>query len=137
MMSLRWLAVLLPLYSIGAQALEMPNEIFEYVDNQKVVAFVHESDIDDAVSWKREGDAPTLSVASVAALSHDYAERFDETRGAVLDEVTLRRIPEHENDWHYMVKMHTENDGEVQSHYLFVLMSGKVIPAITEPEAYK
>lgn len=136
-MSLRWLAVLLPLYSIGAHALEMPNEIFEYVDNERVVAFVNESDIDDAAAWKQGDDKPALSVAGVAALSHDYAERYEDTRGAVLDEITLRRIPQHDDDWHYMVKMHTEKDGEVSSHYLFVLMSGKVIPAINEPEAIK
>jgi hypothetical protein len=136
-MSLRWLAVLLPLYSIGAHALEMPNEIFEYVDNERVVAFVNESDIDDAAAWKQGDDKPALSVAGVAALSHDYVERYEATRGAVLDEITLRRIPQHDDDWHYMVKMHTEKDGEVSSHYLFVLMSGKVIPAINEPEAIK
>jgi hypothetical protein len=49
----------------------------------------------------------------------------------------LRRIPQHEDDWHYMVKMHTEEDGAVRNHYLFVLMSGKVIPALNEPESIK
>lgn len=136
-MSLRWLAVVFSLYSIAAHALEMPNEIFEYVDNARVVAFVNESDIEEAAVWRESGSAPALDVSSVAALSHDYAERFEATRGAVLDEIVLRRIPEHEGRWHYMVKMHTERDGELRDHYLFVLMSGKVIPAFSEPDTVR
>lgn len=136
-MSLRWLVLLVPLYSVSVHAYELPIEIFEIVDNARVVAFVNESDIDKSADWKPFAAAPKLGISDVTAAVRKYADGNEETKGAALVEVSLRQIPHHEGKWHYMVKMKTEVDEQVRYHYLVVLMNGKIVPAIREPSPIK
>ncbi len=136
-MSLRWLVLLVAIYSVNVQAIELPIEIFEYVDNARVVAFVKESDIDAADDWKPDGSAPALSINNVAAIANEYAAGNEGMNGATIEEIALRRIPHHEGKWHYMVKMKTETEEKVRYHYLVVLMNGRSIPAIREPSSIK
>jgi hypothetical protein len=136
-MSLRWLVLLVPLYSVNVPALELPIEIFEYVDNARVVAFVKESDIDEAAEWKPDSGAPALSINKVVTIANDYAAGNEGMNGAIIEEIALRRIPHHEGKWHYMVKMKTETEEKVRYHYLVVLMNGRSIPAIREPSSIK
>jgi hypothetical protein len=51
--------------------------------------------------------------------------------------IELKKIPRHEKHWHYLVKTKSEVDDIVESHYFIVLMDGKVIAAIKEPESIK
>jgi len=136
-MSLRWLVLLVPLYSVSAYAYDWPIEIIEYVDNARVVATLSQGDIDESADWKPAGAAPALSIKKVAAIARDFAAANEGWEGATLEEIALRRIPHHEDKWHYMVKMKTEMDDQVSYHYLVVLMNGKTIAALREPESVK
>lgn len=136
-MSLRWLALLLPLYSVNLHALEMPIEIVEIVDNARVVAFLNESDIDKSANWKPFEVAPALSVADAAGIVKGFVAENEALKGAQMVEIALRQIPHHEGLWHYMVKLKTVRDEQADYHYLVVLMNGKLIPAIREPSSIK
>jgi len=137
MMTLRWTALLLFLLAMNARAYELPIEIFEYVDNTKVVAFIHESDLGEATRWHPFKEAPPLAVKDVATAVDSYIKVTDTLKGAILEEIVLRKMPRHEGQWHYMVKLKTEKDDVTRYHYLVVLMNGKIIPAMREPESIK
>ena len=136
-MSLRWLALLLPLYSVSVHALEMPIEIVEIVDNTRVVAFINESDIDNFADWKPFESTPALNVTDAVVSVKKFITENDGLKEAQVEEIVLRQIPHHEGRWHYMVKLKTERDEQVSYHYLVVLMNGKIIPAIREPSSIK
>lgn len=54
----------------------------------------------------------------------------------IISEIELRPIPRHEKHWHYLIKI--ANDAKKTKYDLYVvLMDGKIIPAIIEPQGYK
>jgi hypothetical protein len=128
------LAVLL-LLSSQIQALEYPVEIIEYIDNVRVVAFVKESDIDKSPKWDPPSEPP-LSIANAI----DAVQRYiapSSINNENLIGIELKQIPRHKHYWHYIVKNKMLTAEKPVSHYYVVLMNGKVIPAIKEPESVK
>lgn len=136
-MTLRWSALVLFMLAMNARAYELPIEIFEYVDNAKVVAFVHESDLVEATRWHPSKGAPPLTVKDVVTAVDSYIKATESLKGATLEEIALRKMPRHEAQWHYMVKLKTEKEDVTHYHYMVVLMNGKIIPAMREPESIK
>ena len=119
----------LAVLSMNAHALEPKVEIFEQYDNLRVVAFINEKDIDDSPAWSPDMVPPlTLSEATQAV------RKFNKN-GAV-KEIEIRQMPSHEEKWHYLVKV-LDDDMRSKFDVYVVLMNGKVIPAIIEPQAYK
>lgn len=136
-MSFKWPALLLLLVSTSSHAYEFPLEIFEYVNDVKVVAFINKDDIDDSMSWNPFEEPPKLTIANVVDIIKKHITTNQELAGAELTEIELRQIPHHEKHWHYMVKLKTVEDNKRKYHYILILMNGKVIPAIREPESFK
>jgi len=136
-MSIKYPAALLALLCISTQAHAFPLEIFENVAGNRVVAFIEESDIDKSIHWKPFDQAPPVTVeqATRAVFKHLGAEK--DMVDTEIVEIELRPIPHHEDQWHYMVKMKMQNNDEVKYRYFIVLMNGKVIPAIREPDSIK
>lgn len=136
-MSSRMLILLLVLFSTSVHALEFPIEIIEYFDQTRVVAFISEKDIDRTLDWSPfEGDPP-LTIADTLRAVREYMAGETGLAKAELTEIELKRIPQHERHWHYLVKMKTQADDKPQFHFLIVLMDGKIIPGLREPEGYK
>jgi hypothetical protein len=127
--------MLLP--SVNAHSFDFPVEIFEYVDNARIVVFINEGDIVDSANWEPFKGSPPLSVEKVISSLHKYIGGKEEYANIKLEEIEVRRIPHHENKWHYMVKMKTYNNDKTQYHYFVVLMNGKIITALREPESVK
>jgi len=136
-MSPKWSLLLLLALSASSPAAQFPIEIFEYVDSARVVAFIDESDLDECTHWHPFEAPPALGIEGVTAAIRTYMASDKDLAGAILSEIELRRVPHREKDWHYMVKLKTERDRGDRFRYLVVLMSGKVIPAIREPESVK
>ena len=136
-MLFRYLALLVPLLVASTQAYAFSIELFEYVDGRKIVAFIDESDIDDSVQWHPFKESPPITIRKVTKSIHEYIASDKELKNAELTEIELRPIPRHEEHWHYVVKLKTEANDEVHYHYYVILMSGKIIPAIREPESIK
>ncbi|VAW78127.1 hypothetical protein MNBD_GAMMA15-1015 [hydrothermal vent metagenome] len=130
-------AGLLFLLSSSVFAFKFPIEMIEGVDGAKVVVYVNKSDIDSEARWMPFDEAPPLSMTDALAAVKAYLKKSPDLPDSALEEIQLRRIPHHENDWHYMVVMRALSDGKPVLHYYAVLMSGKVIQAIREPESFK
>ena len=137
MMLLRLLPIMLILFTSKIQAMEFPIEVIEYIDNSRVVAFINESDIDKTLSWTPFTSAPPLSLNSALGLIQKYATSDLKLNNATLSEIELRQIPKHKNYWHYLVKMQASVDEKMRNYYFIVLMNGKIISGIREPQSIK
>ena len=136
-MLLRMLALPLVLFSVTVHASEFPIEIIEYVDQTKVVAFINEEDIDRTVAWVPFEGPPPLTIADALALVQKFIAPDAEMAGSRLTEIELRRIPHHEIHWHYVVRMKAHTRDKPRSWFFIVLMNGKIIPGLQEPQAIK
>ena len=131
------LAGFLLLLSSSVFAFKFPIEMIEGIDGARVIIYVNEGDIDSGVRWTPFDGAPPMSLVDALATVQAHLAKSPGMQDATLKEVQLRRIPRHENEWHYMVVIRAMSDGKPVFHYYAVLMSGKLIPAIREPESYK
>lgn len=131
------LAGLLFLASNSVLAFQFPIEMIEGVDGARVIINIKKEDLDNDVRWVPFDGAPPLAIKDVLDVVKTHQTETPTMKGATLKEIQLRRIPHHERNWHYMVVMQTMNEDKPVLHYYVVLMSGKLIPAIHEPESYK
>ena len=136
-MLLRVLALPFLLISATVNASELPTEIIEYVDDTKVATFINEDDIDSVTPWVPFDGPPPLTTADALALVQEFIGRDTEIADSELRAIELRRIPHHELHWHYVVRMKTRTRDKPRSQFFTVLMNGKIIPGITEPEGIK
>lgn len=137
-MPVRLLALLfLLLLSSKIYAIEFPVEIIEYLDDVKVVAFINESDIDKSLRWNPAQGKVPLGIDDALKAIREHVAADPELKQASLTGIELKQIPHHSGYWHYMVKMKTRVNNRNQAHYFIVLMNGKVIPGIREPESVK
>jgi len=123
--------------SSGAFAFKFPIEMIEGVDGARVIVYINEEDIDTDVHWAPFEGEPPVSVGEALAAVRTHVEQNASFGDVTLRDIQLRRIPRHDNDWHYMVVLQSQRGGSPVLHYYAVLMTGKVIPAILEPESYK
>ena len=136
-MLFRLLPLLFLLLSGKVLARESPIEVFEYIDDVKIVAFIKESDIDKELHWIPFESSPPLSISKALAAINKYMATVPELANATLIEVELKEIPQHKGYWHYLVKLNAKANNKLQPYYFVILMNGKIFPAIREPESFK
>ena len=131
-----YLLLLLAIFSGNAQSSSI--EIIERFDDIRVVAFVNEGDIDNYPLWHPLTEAPPLSIsAAIEAVNNLYKVNDAELIVESIQEIELRKIPNHKKYWHYLVKVKGNDDEKVKYQVYVVLMNGKVIPALIETESFK
>ncbi|HFD31533.1 MAG TPA: hypothetical protein ENJ28_02305 [Gammaproteobacteria bacterium] len=135
-MLLRLFPVVILLFSKSLFAYESPIEIIEYIDNVKVVAFISKADIKDTPAWSPFKSKPPLSIEKALNKVKLFLHKND-LQNITMHEIELKRVPHHNESWHYLVKLSYKLNSEVHNHYFVVLMSGKVIAALKEPESIK
>lgn len=138
-MSFRALSLFFLLLAAGnAQSFQPSIEIIEQFDDLRLVAFIDQQDINDYPEWQPVNGAPPLSIEhAVKAIKALKASNHEDMTVGSVSKIELRKIANHDNCWHYLIKMHS-NDGESLKYEIYiVLMTGKVIPAIIEIESYK
>jgi len=123
--------LLLSWFSLTAAAETQTIEIFEQFDQARIVAFIDTADIDAASRWDPLSSPPPLSISGLI----DTLRKADAELAIV--EIELRQIPHHPGYWHYLVKTQPGLEKQDPYRYFVVLMNGKLIPAIREPESYK
>jgi len=132
---------LMPLFfillSTSAAAVDFPIEISEYIDDVKVDAYIAKSDITEDSKWQPFTSRPPLSVEDSLKAVKKYLKSHTQLLHSTLLVIELRQIPHHESYWHYLVKIRSNIDNKLQTHFFVVLMSGKVIPAFKEPNSFK
>ena len=109
-------------------------EIFEQFDDLKMVAFISEKDINNSPEWNPDIGAPPLTVFQAIKSVRDFNKPSNFT-GAI-KEIEIRPVPKHGKHWHYLIKI-TNDATKTRYDIYVVLMNGKVIPAIIEPQTYK
>lgn len=133
-MLLRYLALMILLLSQHVAAFEFPIQITEYLDDKKIIAFINEGDIDEALHWEPESAPPPLSMVGAFSAVRKTIDADGKLPAAELTEIELEQIPHHPRQWHYLVKMTIRDNGESTPGYFVVLMNAKVIPALPRPE---
>lgn len=118
----------------NALALQPKVEIVEQFDNLRMVAFISVNDITDSPEWNPDSEPPPVTVSEAI----QAVKAFDKNlKGpAAISEIEIRPVPRHEKHWHYLVKV-ANDTMQTKFDIYVVLMSGKVIPAMIEPKAYK
>ena len=131
-------AALLFFISSHALAYNFPVEVIEYMDNVRVVAHVDKNDISDEPSWTPFKSALPLPVdKALDAVDHEI-KAHPEYMDVHLTSIELKQLPHHEKQWHYLVRVNYMDKKQVKHpHFFAVLMNGKVISAIREPESIK
>lgn len=116
--------------SMSAHAFEPKIEIVEQYDDLRMVAFISAQDIDDSPVWYPDQSPPPLSLGDAISIVRSL------NKTGAIKEIEIREVPKHENKWHYLVKI--ADDAKTTRYDIYVvLMNGKVIPAIIEPQGYK
>lgn len=134
------LLLTLTIFSANAQSYQPSIEIIEQFDDVRLIAFIHDSDLENYPQWKPLAEAPPLTISKAIQAVHNFHKKNDAKLVVeTIKEIELRVIPRRENYWHYLVKIEVNSisDDDAQFQVYVVLMNGKVIPALTETESYK
>ena len=130
----RWLPICLLVLSANANALQSKIEIIEQFDNLRMVAFVDKKAINESPEWNPNNDPPPLTIVEAIQAVKQF-NKGPKKLGAI-KEIEIRPVPNDEKHWHYLIKITNDLMKSKYSIYV-VLMSGKVVPAIIEPQAIK
>jgi len=114
-----------------------PAEIFEVMDNHRLVIFLDDEDIVKSPEWQPATSPPPLTIAEVLKIVSIWISRDSRLSTAWVHEIELKPIKHHENRWYYLLQLQSTNNGKIEENYIAVLFSGKVVPAIAEPAAIK
>jgi len=136
---LRPLFFLLSVFLLPGKVLayEFPIEITEYVDEVRIAAYINKDDLKNNVMWVPFKGPPPLTVHEALKAVQKFIRTDVDMVKSDLVEIELRQIPRYENSWHYLVRVRYQTEDKIQSHFFLVLMDGKVISAIREPESIK
>ena len=124
------LAAILAL-SVNAQAFQPQLEIIEQFDDLNLVAFISSEDMSSNPQWEPGAEKPPLAVEDAIGAVMSFVKSPEPVK-----EIEIRQVPGHEKQWHYLVK--TVNHSLKAKYSLYVvLMNGKVLPGLIEPQGYK
>ncbi len=131
------LPILILLFSTQVLAIEFPIEISEYIDDVKIDAFINKEDLEKTSQWTPFESSPPLTInQALTAILNDEKSEINLNNASVIG-VELKPVPHHKSYWHYLVKIKTISEEGSEPHFFIVLMDGKVIPAIKEPDSIK
>ena len=128
-----------PIFSVQAETRHYPLEIYDVLDDHRLVIFLRGEDIAASPQWLPGEGAPPLTVAEAIARMRRQIEQDVRLKGAKFYEIELKPIHKHdqENRWYYLLQFRTHGEHKPKAHYFAVLLSGKVVPAIEEPASIK
>lgn len=118
---------------------QWPLEIYEVMDDKKIVVFVGNEDIAASPEWRPAEGGPPLTIDGALQHLKRWIANDDRLAGAEVREIELKPIHGHEkeNRWYYLLQLRTENGAKSQTNYAVILLNGKVISAVAEPASVK
>ena len=127
------------LISTKALAEQFPLEIIERFADARIIIYTQQSAIDEAPTWNPSGGAPPLTIEALVKTIQKWGSTDPNLAKATIRKIELKPIRHNENRnrWYYLVQLQNEEPGHPNVNYLAVLMNGKILPAIREPESYK
>lgn len=129
--------MVLLLFSFEVLATEFPIVIREYIDDIKIDAYINKTDLDSLEPWTPFESPPRLSVGGALMAVKNYIDADTRYADFSLVGIELKLLPQHERYWHYIVKINTLLEDRREPGFFIVLMDGKVIPAIMQPDSIK
>lgn len=137
-MSYKLLIGVLLLIAQNTFASQFPLVIIEPFDESKIVIYTTEKDIEKSPAWKPADGTPPLTIEKLIADINKHNAKHPKLANSIIHEIELKPILHHEkqNRWYYLIQMQGGGK-QPHRHYLAVLMDGKIISAIKEPESYK
>lgn len=133
----KMLPLLVLLFSGKVMAYDFPLEIIEYIDDVKIFAYLKQNDIDEKAKWTPFESQPPLSVNDALLAVQQFIKSNEGFTDVSLTSIELKQIPHHKHYWHYLVKVKYSSKDKQQPHFFIVLMDGKVVSALKQPEAIK
>lgn len=130
----RWLFLAMFAVTTSTQAFQSNEIIFEQFDDIRMVASISQKDIDNSPEWNPDMEMPPLTVSQAIKAVKDFTKSSD--NAGIVKEIEIRPFPKHVKHWHYLIKV-TNKAKKARYDIYVVLMNGKVIPAIIEPQTYK
>lgn len=133
-------SALLTILFIGrVNAGQWPIEIFEVMDDKKIVIFVDDGDIASSPEWRPAEGGPPLTINGVLKHLNRWMAQYERLAGMRVLEIELKPIHGHEQEhrWYYVVKLGSSNGGEKRARYAVVLFNGKVVSGVVEPASVK
>ena len=111
-----------------------PLELIERFDGDRVVAFVDEEELAATPAWQPFEQPPPLTLgAALERLAAFVRERGEDAEALRIQAVELRQVPHMKGRWHYLVRAATP----AGMRFYTVLMNGRVVAAMQEPEPVK
>ncbi len=122
-----------------ATAAPWPLEIIDHLDDATLVIYANESDIESSPRWSPAKGAPPFGLTALFKAVGDWKKQNHYAEADGIEKVELKPIARHEKEgrWYYLVQLKDLEDDGHAHRYLAVLMNGKTIAAVKEPEAYK
>ncbi len=116
-----------------------PLEIIERFDSVKIVVYAKQDDIAASPEWYPENGAPPLTLAGLLKIVAQWRARLPAMAHAAIHGIELKPIAHYERQhrWYYLVQLKDRPESRHPTHYLGVLMNGKVLPVIEEPAPLK
>ncbi len=126
------LASLLCWGSAGAET--FPLELIEQFDEARVVAFIDKAELENSPAWQPLDQPPPLTIAAaLERLAAFVQQRGEELSKLKVTEIELRPVSGFPDRWHYLVRTATP----AGPRFYAVLMNGRVVAAVREPEPVK
>lgn len=146
-MVFRWPCALLILLSevfsavLGTKALanQFPLEIIERFADARIVVYIQQTAIDQSPAWDPMEGAPPLTIEALVKTIQNWSAGDPVMAKSTIRKIELKpiRLKNSQDRWYYLVQLQAEHQDHTTMHYLAVLMNGKILQAIKEPEPYK
>ncbi len=123
----------------AVSAAPWPLEIIDRLDDTRIVIYINESDIEQSPVWDPARGAPGFGLKDLMKSVAAWEKKNKGPDADGIEKIELKPIVHHEKQgrWYYLVQLRDKVDGKRTHRYLAVLMSGKAVAAIREPESYK
>ena len=138
-MYLRILPLLFMIFVANASAMQFPLEIIERFDEFRIVVYANQADLDKAPAWEPGKGAPPLSIEKLLRIITQQASEDARLHNAIIQKIELKPIRQYQagQHWYYLVQLKVFTGEHPSMQYIAVLMDGKVLPAVSEPDSYK
>ena len=116
-----------------------PLEIYDVMDDHKIVVFLHDDDIIASPEWRPSEGPPPLTIEAALRHLRDWIGNDKRLAGAEFHELELKPIHSHDQQhrWYYLVQLTHVDGGHGKPRYAVILLNGKVVPAMVEPASFK
>lgn len=123
----------------NAMATQFPTEVIEYFDDTKIVMYVNASDVEATPDWSPAKGEPPLTIAKLIKDVEQWVANNPRYKNQTIKEIELKQFSFDgaNHHWYYLVQLRGPSIDQKDTHYLGVLMNGKIIPALKEPDSYK